>query len=138
MKQTYILDACALIAMLREEHGMDIVVRLLERASRREISLLISKVNLLEVYYDTYKQAGRDRADKVLAEIKRSPIRIINEVSDRVLQEAGRLKVSYKVSLADAFALAEAVTRDGVLVTADHHEFDVVEMNEPIQFLWFR
>jgi predicted nucleic acid-binding protein len=55
------------------------------------------------------------------------------------LIEAGRLKTTYKISLADAIALAEASVSGGILVTADHHEMDKIEQAEPnIKFRWIR
>ena len=74
----------------------------------------------------------------MLEEIKKSPVEIIHEISDPVFKTAGRIKTSYRVSLADAIALAEAAVRMGTLVTSDHHEFDIVEQNEPIGFFWIR
>jgi hypothetical protein len=48
------------------------------------------------------------------------------------------LKTSYKISLADSVAFAEASIYGGSLVTADHHEFDSVEKGENINFVWIR
>ena len=55
-----------------------------------------------------------------------------------IFMEAGRLKASYKISLADSIALAQAFVVDGELITADHHEFDVIEGKENITFQWIR
>jgi predicted nucleic acid-binding protein len=52
--------------------------------------------------------------------------------------EAGRLKATYKISIADAVVLAQASVSGGAVVTADHHELDVVEQNESIAFKWIR
>jgi len=41
VKKVYVLDACALIAALREEQGVDIVASLLKRSSQGEIVLCI-------------------------------------------------------------------------------------------------
>jgi len=62
----------------------------------------------------------------------------MNEITDEIFMEAGRLKASYKISLADSFALAEASTSGGILLTADHHEFDAVEKRENISIFWIR
>ena len=66
------------------------------------------------------------------------PVVIIDTISDEVFFEAGRLKSQFRVSLADAIALAEAKTRGAMLVTADHHEFDVIDKKENIKFHWIR
>ena len=42
------------------------------------------------------------------------------------------------ISLADSFALAQALISDGELLTSDHHEFDEIEGNELITFCWIR
>jgi predicted nucleic acid-binding protein len=61
------------------------------------------------------------------------------DLSQKSLVEAGRIKTAYKLSLADAIALAEASVSGGAFLTADHHEMDKVEQCEPnIKFLWIR
>jgi len=131
----YILDACALIAALSDEPGVEMIEPLFLRA---DAEIAMNKLNLLEVYYHVYRRAGAKAADEVLAEIGRSPIRVLAEISNAVFKEAGRLKASYRISLADAVALAEASVSGGSLVTSDHHEFDPVQKAENISFVWIR
>lgn len=66
------------------------------------------------------------------------PVTIIDTLNDEVFFEAGRLKSDYKISLADSIALAEAKTRGAILVTADHHEFDIIDKAESVRFHWIR
>ncbi|MDR0459858.1 MAG: hypothetical protein LBH62_00220 [Nitrososphaerota archaeon] len=63
---------------------------------------------------------------------------IQSELTDIVFNEAGRFKASYRISLADSIALAETTVFGGELLTADHHEFDVIEKQEEIKFHWIR
>ena len=42
------------------------------------------------------------------------------------------------LSLADSLALAETKINNASLLTADHHEFDIVEQKENISFCWLR
>jgi len=81
---------------------------------------------------------GKVKADKTLLMIKKLPITIQSNLSDEAFNEAGRLKASYRISLADAIALAETSVTEGELLTADHHEFDVIEKQEKIKFHWIR
>ena len=38
------------------------------------------------------------------------------------------------VYLADSIALAETIVSGGILLTADHHEFDVIDKNDEVKF----
>ena len=134
----YVLDACAMLAVLSNEPGADVVEYVYEKAASGEAILTINKLNLLEVYYDLFRSYGKERADEICNEIRRLPIQIFHEISDEVFMEAGRLKASYKISLADSIALAQALVTGGKLLTADHHEFDPIENNEPVVFHWIR
>jgi predicted nucleic acid-binding protein len=95
-------------------------------------------LNLLEVYYDVLRRSGIEAADLLLQEMVNNPVTIVSEISDSVFREAGRLKATYSVSLADTFALALAKTSDALLITSDHHEFDVLEQKGEAKFLWIR
>ena len=127
-----------MLAVLAKEQGADKVVEFYKKAASGEIMLIMNKLNLLEVYYDLYRAYGKERADGFLAEIKQSPIVVNHEFSDEIFTEAGRLKASYRISLADSVALAQAVVSGGVLLTSDHHEFDIIETKESISFVWIR
>jgi len=133
-----ILDACALLALLRNEQGADIVAAAINSTNNGETVIIMHKVNLLEVYYDLYRTLGKEKAVEIMSEIKKRPITINAEITDEIFYEAGRLKALYKISLADSFALAQALVLGGELLTSDHHEFDSIERLEPIVFRWIR
>jgi PIN domain nuclease of toxin-antitoxin system len=134
----YVLDACALLALLRNEHGADKVAAAINAANNGEAEVVMHKVNLLEVFYDLYRSHGKDKAELVMSAIKKRPLTIYSEVTDDIFNEAGRLKASYKISLADSIALALAIVSDSELLTADHHEFDALADCEDIAFQWIR
>jgi predicted nucleic acid-binding protein len=132
------MDACALIAFLRDEPGAEAVTTILKYAKQGKAEICMNSLNLLEVYYDIYRNLGKTKANEELSMIKKLPIRIQSELTDRVFNEAGRFKASYRISLADSIALAETTVSGGELLTADHHEFDVIEKQEEIKFHWIR
>ncbi|MDR1136036.1 MAG: PIN domain-containing protein [Clostridiales Family XIII bacterium] len=138
MNKLYVLDACALIAFLTNERGADLVESALIEAINGIANIRMNKLNLLEVYYGDYRAHGKEAANEMLDIVRNLPIIIISELADKVFEEAGRLKASYKMSLADAIALAETSVCSGAVLTADHHEFDIVEQNENINFQWIR
>ena len=138
MKNSYVLDACALIAYLSDESGADIVAGLLDEAVADTIGIVMNKFNLLEVYYNYYRVYGETAANEIILEIKQSPIAVIADISDAVFMEAGKLKAAYRISIADSIALAEAIVADGYLVTSDHHELDAIDSKGVAKILWIR
>ena len=138
MKNGYILDACTLIAYINDEDGASVLDDLLIKASDGDVSLSMSIVNILEVYYGVYRDFGNIKADEVLDEILSLPLNILNEIDITTLKEAGRIKATYKVSIADSIALGIASISKMSIVTADHHEMDLIDKKEPIEFLWIR
>jgi len=134
----YVLDACALIALLRNETGANKVAAVLNAANSGEARVVMNKVNLLEVFYDLYRSVGKDKTALIMSEIRKRPIEINSEITDEIFTQAGRLKATYKISLADSIALAQAMVLDADFLTADHHEFDMIEEQEPARFHWIR
>ncbi len=138
MKDIFILDACALIAFLADETGADNVERCLKDAENGKCKIFMHRINLLEIFYGIYREEGEEEAEEVLESILRLPIKIISTVKNKVFREAGRLKATYKISLADSILLGETLIRKARVITSDHHEFDILEEKEPIDFSWIR
>jgi len=134
----YILDACALIALLSKETGYETVERILEESKAQKAKIAMHTVNLLEVYYHICRLYDENSAINFLDDIKNSPLQLKTEITEDVIIRAGRLKKLYKISLADAIGLSETNISGGTFVTADHHELDAVEKNEDIRFTWIR
>jgi predicted nucleic acid-binding protein len=132
------MDACALIASVAGEDGSANVHKMLNAAFDGDIGIIMNKVNVLEVYYDIYRTYGLGDALKFLNGIKSIPIEINSEITDDLLIEAGRFKVAYKISLADSIVLAEAKINNATIITADHHEFNIIENSEDMHFFWIR
>lgn len=138
MSEMYILDACALIALLSKETGYETVERILEESKAQKAKIAMHTVNLLEVYYHICRLYDENSAINFLDDIKNSPLQLKTEITEDVIIRAGRLKKLYKISLADAIGLSETNISGGTFVTADHHELDAVEKNEDIRFTWIR
>ena len=139
MSTRYVFDACALLALLRDEPGANIVADIINVANVGGVDISMHRVNLLEVYYDIYRSIDKEKADEVMNEIKNRPIVVISEINDAIFEEAGRIKASYKVSFADTFAIATASVTNAILLTADYHEMNKIEKNEQgIKFQWIR
>ena len=130
-----VLDSCAIIAFLYGEQVKDIVKEVLK--SNDEIYM--HSVNVLEVYYDTIKRVGHDKADLFLKWIfNKTSVKIIFEITENTIKNAGYFKSKYKISLGDSFVLATARLYDAKVISSDHHEFDIIEKSENISFLWIK
>ena len=138
VKDSFALDACAVLAFLLFAPGYDIVRELCRRSERGEIALYMHNLNLLEVYYGVRRVSGEPVATVTLEKIRRLPIIFTPEIDGEMFIEAGRLKTNYKMSIADAVLLSAASVIEATVVTSDHHELDAVEKAESIRFLWIR
>ena len=134
---TYILDACAMIALLNEEvgRGYETVSDLLASTANGETALCMSVVNLVEVYYRYIQLKGYETADKIMESVKNLPVSFIREISDEVYFGTARCKSRYSMSLADAFLCATAKSLDAVIVTKDK-EIKPAEEAESLSVLW--
>jgi predicted nucleic acid-binding protein len=134
----YTFDACALIALINEENGADLIEDLLQQAQAKKAVIYMSVANLIEVYYGYIRERGIEQASKLLDIILAYPIEIIYTITDSVFREAARMKACYKIPLGDSIAVATASCLDSTIVTSDYHDLKPVEQNEKIPFLWIR
>lgn len=128
----YVLDAVAVLVYLGDEEGAEKVEELLEKSERGEIKLFINYVNLGEVYYIIARELGVAKANEAIAIVKRWNVEFVG-VDESIALIAARIKAMHKLSYADAFVVATAIDRKGVIVTGDR-EFDGVYPD----ILWIR
>jgi predicted nucleic acid-binding protein len=95
-------------------------------AGRVEDSLrsrpVMSWINLGEVAYIVERLSGVDRAERVVRQL-RHQLTLDLPTETRVL-EAARIKASYPMAFADAFALATAVAYSATVLTGDPEILD--------------
>jgi predicted nucleic acid-binding protein len=130
----YVLDACAVLAGLRDEQGADRVREVLASGE----TVLLGAINALEVIYDEWRTSGETEAKRLLDGIEHWQLTLVRDLSDEVLLAAAKFKSRGRLSLAGACALALAEVHGGMLVTADHHEFDPLEQDGLARFHWIR
>lgn len=133
MAATQVLDSYALLALLRDEPGAEIVAGLLERAGQQNRSVHMTEVNYAEVQYTIRRKDGETVWASIAGELLAAPIEF--HAADRRLADvAAGFKARFKISLADAFAAALAKERKAELVTGDP-EFRVLEKEIKIRWL---
>lgn len=131
-----VLDACAMIALLRGEPGDDVVWRYV--SDNRVLSLAHS-INLCEVYYDFWRVGGESAAVGAINDLKALGVIERNDFDQAFWQEAGKYKATLKrVSLADCFAITLTNRVGGALLSSDHHELDPIAAQGICQVIFFR
>jgi uncharacterized protein len=138
LNDIFILDACALIALLAGESGAENVREIIQAAVDGNVIVKINQINLLEVYYKVCNVYNQDEANRTMTKLKEFPIEIIVGLKEKVFNEAGRIKSKYKIPLGDSIAVAECIISKGILVTSDHNDFGKIEEKENLKISWFR
>jgi predicted nucleic acid-binding protein len=115
---TYVLDASALFAFLRDRPGAAKVDELLREAMRGSAKMLMSAVNYGEVYGTILRENGPEPALTALQAVSPLPIEVLDATPQRACR-AAEIKAKHKLYYADAFAAALAIEHKATLVTSD-------------------
>ncbi|MBT3271341.1 PIN domain-containing protein [Candidatus Poribacteria bacterium] len=137
---TVVLDACAMIAYLRGEPGWDTVAGMLADPDTQTYA---HAVNLCEVYYDTLRVHGlrdpaRSTAEDAIRDLERVGVVTRSDMDGTFWRNVGVLKATYRVSIADAFAIALTARLGATLVSSDHHELDRLDAAGVCPLLFIR
>ena len=131
----YVLDSCAVVALLQREPGAEVVAGALKGPGNR---CLIHAVNVCEVYYDLYRRSGEEDASALEEILVDLGIELVETIPSALWRTAGKLKAEWRrISLADCLALALAILENGTVLTSDHHELDPIAQAAvcPLQFI---
>lgn len=130
----FVLDACAMIAYLRNELGGAVVDALLGDPAN---TCYAHVVNLMEVYYDFLRTAGRRRADAAIGALVNAGVQPRRDIGTRFWKYVGTLKAAHRIAVGDCFCIALAQRLNAQAITSDHREFDpLVPLNLcPIRFI---
>jgi predicted nucleic acid-binding protein len=127
-----VLDAYALMAFLEGEPGADLVRDLILKAEGGADKLLMTVVNLGEVWYAIARTNSPETADHYIDEIRSMAIEVV-DADWQLARQAAVFKANGNIAYGDCFAAALAKLRGAEVVTGDK-EFQVLE-NE-IEILW--
>jgi len=117
---SFVLDACTMIAFLRDEPGAEVV----ESFLTNEICMAHA-INMCELYYDFYRASDEQTAEQAVHDLLSLGLILHNDMDKSIWQDAGKMKAEIKrISIADCFAIALTRKTGSSIVTSDHHEFD--------------
>ena len=120
-----VLDSWAVMAYLEDEPAAEKVADIIADAHENSTPLLMTVVNLGEVWYIVAREASEAEADRCAKELRQLGIEIV-DAEWTLTNQAARYKSKYKMSFADCFAAALAKQRKAHLVTGDQ-EFKQVQ-----------
>ena len=118
MADLYVLDTSAILTYTDREAGAVEVQTLLENARFQKCRVEACSISLMEIYYVTYRASGEDQAARLVALVKSWPL-IWVYPDEKILLQAGKLKASYRLSVADALIAAVAKFHRACLVHKD-------------------
>ena len=124
----YVFDTEAILKFYLGEDGASKVVELLERIQDKKEMGYICIINLTEFYYILYRKSPVIANQKVenLLSFGLVPCEIKN---DDLWREAGKLKATHNIPLADAFAAATANHLKATLVAGKDADFEGVKVD---------
>jgi len=115
---TKVVDSRAMIAWLLDQEAAPRVDAIMQKADAGDLQLLMSWINVGEVYYIAAKRYGREKAERFLERLPSLPIRVVLPDETDIIA-AARLKGSRRLAYADAFAAALALRKGATIITGD-------------------
>jgi uncharacterized protein len=128
-----VLDSWAIMAYLEDEPAGETVANTIADAHEQDIPLLMSVVNVGEVWYIIAREASQTDAENSVTHLRQLGIEFV-EADWPLAHEAAKYKSKHKMSYADCFATALTKHKEAVLLTGDP-EFKLVERDITIQWL---
>jgi predicted nucleic acid-binding protein len=133
LKETYVLDANAILTYVQDGPGSEKMERLLDGAFTQQTPMLVSVANWGEVFYVLWQEAGEESARRIVATLSRLPFQIV-PVDLPQAMKAGELKALHHIPYVDCVAAALSSIHQATLVTSDS-DFGKLGRNFPILWL---
>lgn len=130
--KTIVLDSWAIMAFLEDEPAAERVADLIADAAEQGTPILMSVINVGEVWYSTARKRSPRDADRALRWLNEMGIEIV-DADMKLTQIAATYKAKGGISYADTFAAALAKQQKATLITGDQ-EFK--QLDTEISILW--
>ena len=115
-----VLDAFALLAWLQGEPAAPSVRKVLQEGEEGVCRVHMSVINAGEVYYRLQKTGHELLAEKNRRDLQRKKLPIkLEAAGDRMVWQAAKLKATFRLSYADAFAVGLSQELRALLLTCD-------------------
>jgi ribonuclease VapC len=122
-----------MIAYFEDEPGADRVALVLRQLIKGKARGFMPVVNWGEVYYSTMREQGISEAEKVILQLDKFPIQVV-DINKELAYEAAKLKGEFRIAYADCFAVALSLKLDATIVTGDP-DFKKLQKRVSIQWI---
>jgi predicted nucleic acid-binding protein len=130
--KSIVLDSWALLAYFQDEPSGEKVADLIADAQEDGIPLLMSVVNVGEVWYTLARRCSARDADEAVRELRAIGIDFV-EADWELTSIAAAFKAKGGISSADCFAAALAMQQRAHLVTGD---MEFRQLEKEIEIVW--
>ena len=120
-----VLDSWSVLAYLEDDPAGEKVGEIIADSYEHGIQIMMSLVNVGEVWYIVARETSEKEADNCIEELRHLGIAFV-EIDWKLARQAALLKSKHKMSFADCFAAALAKEHTAEVVTGDK-EFKSVE-----------
>jgi predicted nucleic acid-binding protein len=118
LKNVFVLDTSALLALRSDEVGADRVESLLFQAKRDQCRVFLSFMTRMELLYSIWREEGEEAAREALRLVDSFSIEWVS-CEPAILEIASRLKAQAGLSVADSWIGATAIAREATLIHKD-------------------
>ncbi len=116
--ETKIIDSWAIIVWLLDQPAAPAVEAFIQAADEGKLHLIMSWVNVGDVFYIISRRHGKERAADFIDRLPSLPIRLVLPDEDAILAAAA-IKAAHPVSYSDAFAISLAQSEKASVITGD-------------------
>ncbi len=123
-----VLDAGALIAILKNEPGGDVAAERIDAANDAGELVCVHVLNVCEVFYGVSREHDVLTARSALRDLFDTGLQTRADTDSAFWEDAAQLKADWKrVSLADCFGVALARRLNTTFLTTDRHELEALQ-----------
>jgi predicted nucleic acid-binding protein len=131
-KKPRVLDSWAMLAFFQNEPAADQVEKIINEAHAAGADLMMSVVNVGELWYNIARTHSAKQADSIIAELRTLKIAFI-DADWELTQQAAAFKAKGRIAYADCFAAAVARKFKADLVTGDP---ELKQVEGEVKVLW--
>jgi predicted nucleic acid-binding protein len=118
VKNLFVLDTSALLALRGDEPGANRVASLLQQAAKRQCRILVSFMTRMELLYLIWREEGEQAARDALRLLDSFTIEWVT-CEPQILDSSAYVKSQGGLSVADSWIAATALRYDAMLIHKD-------------------